>query len=73
MKTIAQLIGEAGVYMYSVEKMMKIYDFEKTIAQVRINNKVDADQKLSFQQLGAGLIKNLIQRKKYESRNFFTS
>lgn len=43
MKTIAQLIGEAGVYMYSVEKMMKIYDFEKTIAQVRINNKMDAD------------------------------
>ena len=41
MKTIAQLLGGAGVY--SDQKMMNIYDFEKAIAQVRINSKVDAD------------------------------
>ena len=44
MKTIARLLGGEG--QYSDQKMMDIYDFEKTIAQVRINNKFDENSSL---------------------------
>jgi len=39
MKTIARLLGGGG--WVSDQNMIHIYDFERGIAQVRINNKFD--------------------------------
>ena len=41
--------------------MSNIYDFERTIAEVRINNKFDGNLKFFFNQFGAGVIKSSIQ------------